>query len=189
MSSGCSAAGSGLKRSWMMPLLSSYISHTELGFFYQYFPPLAAKCREIALKQEAAGHKVLQKVFHTLATQIWDLFPSFCTKPTDLLQVITPPVASYSSGKLLDDIMEYNIRYRLWSVNARLLVLVFTFLLSNFCPTKPSLCLGHVIFWGLCLNYIHCISGLSSSDIQVMTTTKTKLVIERHTAPNTLLSP
>lgn len=70
-----------------MPLLTTYISHTEIAFFTQYFLPLAAKCRDMAQKQETAGNIIQQKVQEALVHQIWALLPSFCNKPTDLAQV------------------------------------------------------------------------------------------------------
>ena len=73
-----------------MPILHRFTSHTELSFFIKYFLPLAAKCRTVAATQKAAGNIIQQKVHEALMLQIWDLFPAFCTKPTDLLLVRLP---------------------------------------------------------------------------------------------------
>ncbi|XP_067934576.1 RRP12-like protein [Watersipora subatra] len=81
-----SVAGEDIRRSWLMPILSKYISHTELDFFRRYFLPLASKCRDVAAKHKAANNAIQQKVYEVLLGQIWDLLPAFCTKPTDLLE-------------------------------------------------------------------------------------------------------
>ena len=70
-----------------MPILTAYISNTELAFFIQYFLPLAAKCRDTAQKHQTAGNIIQQKVYEALVHQMWALLPAFCTKPTDLTQV------------------------------------------------------------------------------------------------------
>ena len=71
---------------WLLPILRDNISHSELKFFVSDLVPITATLRTRAetLKQE---NKTLDaKVCFNLEFQIWSLLPSFCKKPTDLLE-------------------------------------------------------------------------------------------------------
>ncbi|XP_046850876.1 RRP12-like protein [Xenia sp. Carnegie-2017] len=73
-------------RSWLLPVMRDHIQETEMIFFFKTFLPLADSLREKAEKLKANKSDLEAKVFTTLSLQIWDTLPSFCTKPTDLLQ-------------------------------------------------------------------------------------------------------
>jgi len=73
------------KSSWLLPVLRDNIKNTELGFFSEYFLPLAAKCLDRSIKSGQMGDKVGQKTYEVLTYQIWSLLPGFCNCPTDLV--------------------------------------------------------------------------------------------------------
>ena len=71
----------------MVPLLIKHISHTQLAFFGSFFLPMSQKFREIATRFERGGNTIQQKVFETIALQIWELLPAFCNHATDVVTV------------------------------------------------------------------------------------------------------
>jgi len=72
------------KSSWLLPVLRENIRNTELGFFSEYFLPLAAKCLNRSVMSGENGDKVGQKTYEVVTYQIWALLPGFCNCPTDI---------------------------------------------------------------------------------------------------------
>lgn len=71
-------------RSWLMPVLEKHISNTELGFFVNYFLPLAKKLDEKSAQFKTEDNLVAAKSYEAVVLQIWSLLPSFCDRPTDV---------------------------------------------------------------------------------------------------------
>ncbi|KAJ1525453.1 hypothetical protein ONE63_010264 [Megalurothrips usitatus] len=73
-----------IKRSWLLPILRESIRNTQLGFFAEYFLPLAGvswrKCKEL----ESQGRKAESVIYELFQAQVWSLLPSFCNHPTDI---------------------------------------------------------------------------------------------------------
>ncbi|ELU03860.1 hypothetical protein CAPTEDRAFT_226490 [Capitella teleta] len=72
-------------RGWLLPVMRDHIQETELGFFADYFLPLAVKLHQAAEINKGKNQMVLAKTYDILQMQIWSLLPGFCTRPTDLL--------------------------------------------------------------------------------------------------------
>jgi len=72
------------KSSWLLPIFRDNIKQTELGFFAEYFLPLAAKCLNRSQISGQNGDKIGQKTYEVLTYQIWSLLPGFCNCPVDL---------------------------------------------------------------------------------------------------------
>ncbi|XP_067909346.1 RRP12-like protein [Heterodontus francisci] len=70
-------------RSWLVPVIRDHVKNTKLGFFNQYFLPLAANLKNRALELAQSGRPLEAKIYETLQWQIWTMLPGFCTKPTD----------------------------------------------------------------------------------------------------------
>jgi ribosomal RNA-processing protein 12 len=71
-------------RAYLIPIMSNYIKCTELGYFLEYFLPLATwleKKSELYIQQ---GKDFEAKVHDTLYFQVWSLLPAFCIHPLDL---------------------------------------------------------------------------------------------------------
>lgn len=72
--------GSG--RAWMLPLLAEHVGHTKISYFFQEFAPLAA---EFELVAEDLPESRRSKILHTIADQLYTLFPKFCDQCTDTI--------------------------------------------------------------------------------------------------------
>ncbi|XP_062852235.1 RRP12-like protein [Trichomycterus rosablanca] len=72
-------------RSWLIPVIRDNVKNTQLAYFTSYFLPLASTLKQRAGEMEAAGQKLVAKVYQTLQLQIWTMLPGFCTKPTDMV--------------------------------------------------------------------------------------------------------
>nr|CAG4638227.1 EOG090X00E0 [Cyclestheria hislopi] len=88
-------------QSWLLPILRENVSHTELGFFIEYFLPLALAFNKRSIscrnKQDLVGFKVID----LLEKQIWALLPSFCKYPTDVEKSFK--VIAKDLGKAISD--------------------------------------------------------------------------------------
>lgn len=73
-----------LDGSWLLPILRENISHTELGFFVDYFLPLADVCRSRVQQCKEQQDRIGFRVFDLLQRQMWALLPGFCKQPTDI---------------------------------------------------------------------------------------------------------
>nr|SVE90960.1 EOG090X00E0 [Daphnia sinensis] len=70
--------------SWLLPILRENIQNTELGFFIEYFLPLAQTCHSRIAKCKEEEDRVGFRVFDLLQRQMWALLPGFCKCPTDV---------------------------------------------------------------------------------------------------------
>ncbi|XP_028391311.1 RRP12-like protein [Dendronephthya gigantea] len=73
-------------RSWLLPVMRDHVQETEMVYFFQKLLPLANSLLAKAENLRNGGSELEAKVLDTLSSQIWDLMPAFCTKPTDLIQ-------------------------------------------------------------------------------------------------------
>jgi len=71
-------------RSWILPMLATFVGKCELQFFTEYFLSLAAKLRTKALEMKSQNFATEAKVYETLQYQCWNLLPVFCHGATDL---------------------------------------------------------------------------------------------------------
>jgi ribosomal RNA-processing protein 12 len=77
-------------RAWLLPILKSNITNTELGHFSGYFVPLSERLYQKIIDGEATQIKTMEvKVLETVVEQIWALLPSYCDLPIDLDKVRT----------------------------------------------------------------------------------------------------
>ncbi|ORZ39375.1 hypothetical protein BCR44DRAFT_1496334 [Catenaria anguillulae PL171] len=74
-------------RTYLLPLMVDNVQRTDLGFFVEYFVPLAQYLQARKDKYVADEKEVEAKVHEALYGQIWSLLPGFCTYPTDLKEV------------------------------------------------------------------------------------------------------
>lgn len=74
----------GFPRSWLLVVMRGNIQNTELGFFIDYFYPLAEKCRLRSHRCLNQDDRFGHKIFQMLELQMWDLLPGFCNGATDL---------------------------------------------------------------------------------------------------------
>lgn len=75
-------------RAWLLPILKSHIKNTELGHFSGYFVPLSERLYQKVIDGEKEKSKSMEiKILETVVEQIWNLLPSYCDLPTDLIKV------------------------------------------------------------------------------------------------------
>ncbi|XP_026293865.1 RRP12-like protein [Frankliniella occidentalis] len=73
-----------IKRSWLLPILRESIRNTELGFFIEYFLPLATISWRKSKELSSQGRKAESVIYELFQAQTWSLLPSFCNHPTDI---------------------------------------------------------------------------------------------------------
>ncbi|KAI8641706.1 NUC173 domain-containing protein [Parasitella parasitica] len=87
-------------RAFLLPLLKTYTTNTDLSYFVNVLIPLGDR---LAQKGEAAAARELEmqaKVYETLVNQIWSLAPGFCDLPVDLTRAFNDTVAERFSSLL-----------------------------------------------------------------------------------------
>ncbi|KAL8187480.1 UNVERIFIED_CONTAM: pre-rRNA processing protein [Gekko kuhli] len=72
-------------RSWLLPVLRDHIHDAPLAFFCTYFLPLATTLKNRATALAQAEQHLEAKIYDTLQCQVWNLLPSFCTHPPDIV--------------------------------------------------------------------------------------------------------
>ncbi|KAI9490962.1 NUC173 domain-containing protein [Zychaea mexicana] len=92
--------GEGVGRAFLLPLLKTYITNTNLSYFVNVLIPLGDRLAEKG--QLATGREMaLQaKVYETLVNQIWSLAPGFCDLPKDLCEAFNDSIAERFSSLL-----------------------------------------------------------------------------------------
>lgn len=82
-------------RAWLLPLMRTRITNTELSHFVSSMVPLSEMLfnkRAEADETDADGKRkapVQAKVYEALTEQVWALFPCYCDLPTDLTEALT----------------------------------------------------------------------------------------------------
>ncbi|ORX55604.1 NUC173-domain-containing protein [Hesseltinella vesiculosa] len=92
--------GQGVGRAFLLPLLKTYITNTNMTFFVDELMPLGDRLAEKAQRASADELTLQAKVYETLVHQIWSLAPGFCQLPLDLPQAFTEQVAERFSALL-----------------------------------------------------------------------------------------
>lgn len=87
----------GQGRAWLLPLLRTYTTNTELAHFVNEFVPLSEALFELRVQAEqpsdgTAPRPVEAKVLEALIEQIWACFPGYCDLARDVDTALTPAV-------------------------------------------------------------------------------------------------
>ncbi|CAB3369668.1 Hypothetical predicted protein [Cloeon dipterum] len=69
--------------SWIIPVLKNHIEVTTLAFFHHEIIPKIEACFKKWKELEKEGNVNGAHIFHLLFVQLWSIFPSCCTGPTD----------------------------------------------------------------------------------------------------------
>ncbi|KAF9573066.1 hypothetical protein EC968_009026 [Mortierella alpina] len=85
-------------RAWLLPLLKSSVTNTELEYFATTLIPLADRLNEKA--QECRENGMMKKVYETLIGQVWSLVSGFCDLPVDMEMAFTKEIAERFSNVL-----------------------------------------------------------------------------------------
>lgn len=73
-------------RAWLLPILRTHVSNTNLAHFKTEFVPLSAIMFQKVM--ENTGEKTMEiKILETVVQQIWAIFPGYCDLPLDLTEV------------------------------------------------------------------------------------------------------
>ncbi|PGH14753.1 hypothetical protein AJ80_05797 [Polytolypa hystricis UAMH7299] len=87
-------------RVWLLPILRSNVSNTNLAFFRAEFVPLSEALYQRVLDYGAAEKTVEVKIFETLVQQTWAILPGFCELPLDLTSTFDQGFAELLSNVL-----------------------------------------------------------------------------------------
>ena len=95
----------GQGRAWLLPLMRTKITNTELSHFSDQLVPLSEELfnrRAQAEKGEPDGvpRPVEAKMWEALTEQVWALFPAYCDMPFDLTQAFTRQFAELLTNVL-----------------------------------------------------------------------------------------
>ncbi|KAF9397097.1 hypothetical protein BGX21_009265 [Mortierella sp. AD011] len=85
-------------RAWLLPLLKSSVTNTELEYFASTLIPLADRLNQKA--QECTENGMMKKVYETLIGQVWSLVSGFCDLPVDMEMAFTKELAERFSNVL-----------------------------------------------------------------------------------------
>ncbi len=87
-------------RAWLLPILRTNISNTDLQHFFSFFVPLSERIHENVLSNHKREMNMETKIWTTLFEQIWALFPGYCNLPLDLSAAFTPHSAERLANRL-----------------------------------------------------------------------------------------
>lgn len=73
-----------LNRSWLLPVLKENIKVSTLDFWVKGVLPLAAFCQKRSAQLAANNDGIGAHSYELLYLQLWNLFPTFCNKPSDI---------------------------------------------------------------------------------------------------------
>ncbi|KAF9353394.1 hypothetical protein BGX34_011586, partial [Mortierella sp. NVP85] len=85
-------------RAWLLPLLKSSVTNTELEYFASTLIPLADRLNQKA--QACTENGMMKKVYETLIGQVWSLVSGFCDLPVDMELAFTKELAERLSNVL-----------------------------------------------------------------------------------------
>jgi hypothetical protein len=75
-----------LSNAWLLPILREHVRFSPMSVFVSKFRPLGDELGNLADTAEEDGRAVEAKNAAMLASQVWDVLPSFCHSPSDLAQ-------------------------------------------------------------------------------------------------------
>ena len=93
-------------RLFLLRLLRSEIKYTKdvrLSFFVTNIIEAARQCENAAVKAENAGLSGNAKAFRSRATQLWELFPSFCCSAVDVEIAFTEKLGALLTSAMAND--------------------------------------------------------------------------------------
>ncbi|SPO05660.1 probable ribosomal RNA-processing protein 12 [Cephalotrichum gorgonifer] len=95
-------------RAWLMPILRSYVSNTNLAHFKSEMVTLSEAMFQRVLNHGEAEKTMEIKIFETLVQQVWSTLPGYCDLPLDL-------IASFDQGfaEILANILYQQVELRL----------------------------------------------------------------------------
>ncbi|KAJ6260242.1 hypothetical protein Dda_4466 [Drechslerella dactyloides] len=89
-------------RAWLLPILRDGVQNTFMGHFKREFVPLFKSLFEKVQAVSAAGkEKTMEvKIFETVISQIWTIFPGYCDLPLDLEEAFDQELAELLANVL-----------------------------------------------------------------------------------------
>ncbi|PWZ01178.1 NUC173-domain-containing protein [Testicularia cyperi] len=90
----------GQGRAWLLPLIRTKITNTELGHFTGVLVPLSEQLFNRRQDAENGSRPVEAKMWEALTEQIWALFPAYCDMPRDLTSAFTRQFAELLTNVL-----------------------------------------------------------------------------------------
>ncbi|KAI9263281.1 NUC173 domain-containing protein [Phascolomyces articulosus] len=90
----------GIGRAFLLPLLKTYTTNTNLAYFVNVLMPLGDRLAEKGQQAKDREMELQAKVYETLVNQIWSLAPGFCDLPKDLCITFNDSVAERFSSLL-----------------------------------------------------------------------------------------
>ncbi|SAM83919.1 related to RRP12-Protein required for normal pre-rRNA Processing [Ustilago bromivora] len=87
-------------RAWLLPLIRTKITNTELSHFTGDLVSLSEKIFNKRQEAESDGRPVEAKMYEALTEQIWALFPAYCAMPRDLVTAFTRQFAELLTNVL-----------------------------------------------------------------------------------------
>ena len=87
-------------RAYLLPLLRSRITNTNLSYFINNLVPLSSTLFDLSKTANDQNKQLESKIYSTLTEQIWACFPSFCDLPIDLRQSLNDDFAGLLSNVL-----------------------------------------------------------------------------------------
>lgn len=94
-----------ITRLWVLQALKKANYSSSFEFFYCKILPVANKCYDLWKLNQDGGNLAAARTNELFYVQLWDLFPSFCEKPTDINKF-------GSIAKTLGDAMKNRIELR-----------------------------------------------------------------------------
>ncbi|TIB75691.1 NUC173-domain-containing protein [Wallemia mellicola] len=87
-------------RAYLLPIMRSRVSNTQLNFFVKELVPLSSSMFDASSKAQEQGKALEAKLYSTLMEQLWATFPAFCDLPIDLRDALTGDFAGMLSNVL-----------------------------------------------------------------------------------------
>ncbi|EWC47558.1 hypothetical protein DRE_03178 [Drechslerella stenobrocha 248] len=89
-------------RAWMLPILRDGVQNTDLGHFKRELVPLfKALFGKVQAVSAAGKDKTMEvKIFETVISQIWSIFPGYCDLPLDLEEAFDQEMAELLANVL-----------------------------------------------------------------------------------------
>lgn len=95
-----------ITRLWVLQALKKSICNSTFEYFYCKILPLAQKCYDQWKHHQNEGNLAAARTNELFYIQLWDLFPSFCEQPRDLIKF-------GSIAKMLGDALKNRVEIRI----------------------------------------------------------------------------
>ena len=87
-------------RAWLLPLLRDFVTNTNLAHFKSDLVPLSEAMYQRVIEHGSAEKTMEVKIFETIVSQVWAIFPGYCDLPLDLRTSMDQPFAELLSNLL-----------------------------------------------------------------------------------------